>query len=192
MNELIFATNNIHKINEIKNILNLNFKIISLSELDFKEDIPETGKTLKENAYQKAKFISDKFNMNCFADDTGLEIEALNYRPGVYSARYAGENASYDENVEKVLNEMQNIKNRRASFRTVIALIINNYTHYFEGRIDGKITNLKMGNDGFGYDPIFIPDNYNQTFAEMELSLKNAISHRAIATQKLIEFLKNY
>ncbi|MEI6347372.1 MAG: RdgB/HAM1 family non-canonical purine NTP pyrophosphatase [Bacteroidota bacterium] len=188
--ELIFATNNIHKIDEIKPLLPIGINIISLDQLLFFEDIPETGNTLKENALQKARFIYNKFERNCFADDTGLEIDALSGRPGVYSARYAGEHCSFVDNVNKVLEEMKYENNRKARFRTVIALIYNDIEYFFEGVVEGEILLDYAGVVGFGYDPIFKPVNQLYSFAEMPLVEKNKISHRSIAAQKLVDFLK--
>ena len=189
--KLVFATNNVHKLNEIRNLAGSNFKIVSLSDMGWVDEIPETGKTIEDNASQKAFYIYEKYKFDCFADDTGLEIEALDKRPGVYSARYAGESCNFDDNMNKVLTELQGITNRKACFRTVISLVIQGKEVRFEGRVDGVILNEKQGEKGFGYDPIFQPDGYKQTFAEMPLELKNAISHRGLATQKLITFLKN-
>ncbi|NPA68827.1 MAG: non-canonical purine NTP diphosphatase [Chlorobi bacterium] len=189
--ELVFATNNKHKLEEVKKILNNKFKILSLNDINCFEEIPETQKTIKGNASQKAHYIYDKYKKNCFADDTGLEIEALNGEPGVYSARYAGENCSFEDNVKKVLQKLEGIKNRKARFKTVISLIINNKEYLFEGIINGTVIDKKRGKSGFGYDPIFLPDGFNKTFAEMLPEEKNKISHRALATQKLINFLEN-
>ncbi len=186
---IVFATNNQHKLQEIRNLASNRIKILSLREINCKENIPETGKTLEANALQKAQFVHNKYEMNCFADDTGLEIDALSGKPGVYSARYAGKEQDFEKNMNKVLYELKNIDNRQARFRTVIALILKNKTHYFKGIINGKITREKKGLSGFGYDPIFMPDGYDKTFAEMKLEQKNQISHRAIATRKLISFL---
>ncbi|HPS70917.1 MAG TPA: non-canonical purine NTP diphosphatase [Bacteroidales bacterium] len=187
--DLVFATNNKHKLEEISHIIGNQYKIISLKELGCFDDIPETENTLEGNALLKARFIHSRFHCNCFSDDTGLEIEALNGEPGVYSARYAGEQCSFEDNIVKVLQKMEGKKNRNALFRTVIALIINNTEFLFEGSIKGTIIENKKGISGFGYDPIFIPDGYSETFAEMGNDLKNQISHRAIATQKLTQFL---
>jgi len=189
--KLVFATNNAHKLNEIRNLAGSNFEIVSLSDMGWVDEIPETGKTIEDNASQKAFYIYEKYNIDCFADDTGLEIEALDKRPGVYSARYAGESCNFEDNMSKVLTELQGITNRKACFRTVISLVIQGKEVRFEGRVDGVILNEYRGNKGFGYDPIFQPNGYKQTFAEMPLELKNAISHRGLATQKLIAFLKN-
>lgn len=192
MKEIIFATNNQHKLKEIRDILQNNYKIISLKELGFTGEIPETGNTLKENASQKAHFIYKKYGINCFADDTGLEVEALNGAPGVYSARYAGNNASYQDNVNKLLRELNGNTNRKAIFKTVISLILDDKEYFFEGKVNGTITTEKYGNKGFGYDPVFLPDGYDKTFAEMPPELKNKISHRGKATGKLVEFLKTF
>ena len=189
--KLVFATNNAHKLNEIRNLAGSNFEIVSLSDMGWVDEIPETGKTIEDNASQKAFYIYEKYKFDCFADDTGLEIEALDKRPGVYSARYAGESCNFEDNMSKVLTELQGITNRKACFRTVISLVIQRKEIRFEGRVDGVILNEYRGNKGFGYDPIFQPNGYKQTFAEMPLELKNAISHRGLATQKLITFLKN-
>ena len=189
--KLVFATNNAHKLNEIRNLAGSNFEIVSLSDMGWVDEIPETGKTIEDNASQKAFYIYEKYKFDCFADDTGLEIEALDKRPGVYSARYAGESCNFEDNMSKVLTELQGITNRKTCFRTVISLVIQRKEIRFEGRVDGVILNEYRGNKGFGYDPIFQPNGYKQTFAEMPLELKNAISHRGLATQKLITFLKN-
>jgi XTP/dITP diphosphohydrolase len=190
MRKIVFATNNIHKLKEIRELLKGDFEIVSLKDIGFEGDIPETGNTLKENASQKSHYIYDRYGLNCFADDTGLEVEALNGSPGVYSARYAGENCSYDDNVNKLLKELGNEKNRKAAFKTVISLIFDDKEYFFEGKVDGVITKEKHGEGGFGYDPVFQPNGYNKTFAEMELEQKNKISHRGKATLKLVEFLK--
>lgn len=187
--ELVFATNNKHKLEEITHIIGDRYTIISLKELGCYNDIPETETTLEGNALLKARYIHSRYHCNCFADDTGLEIEALQGEPGVYSARYAGEHCSFEDNIVKVLQKMEGKTNRKALFRTVIALIIDNQEYLFEGCIKGSIIEDQKGISGFGYDPIFIPNGYTQTFAEMGDELKNRISHRAIATQKLIDFL---
>ena len=190
MKKLIFATNNSNKLKEIRKSI-LDLEIISLTDLNLNEDIPETGITLKENALQKAQFIHNKTGLNCFADDTGLEIEALNNRPGVYSARYAGENCSAADNMNKVLQELKEKHNRKATFKTVIALILDNSTYYFEGAVEGEILHQKTGDEGFGYDPLFKPKGFEHSFAQMGIDQKNKISHRGIAVKKLIEFLNN-
>ena len=190
MKELIFATNNPHKLREIQYLLGDNFKLISLKDLDFLEDIPETGDTLEKNASQKANFIYKLFNRDVFADDTGLEIDALKGKPGVHSARYAGQEKNSAANTKRVIYELKNVRNRKARFRTVISLIINGKEHSFEGIVEGIILKSQHGQKGFGYDPVFQPSGYSQTFAEMELKQKNLISHRAIAFKKLVGFLK--
>ena len=190
MRKIVFATNNKHKLIEIRGILVDDFEVLSLSDIGFYEDIPETGNTLAENASLKSHAIYDRYNIDCFSDDTGLEIEVLDGQPGVYSARYAGENASYDDNVNKVLSELKGHENRRAAFSTVISLILDGREFQFEGRVAGQITKDKHGYDGFGYDPVFQPDGYDITFAEMDGNTKNEISHRGKATEKLVAFLK--
>ena len=190
MRKIVFATNNQHKLSEIRSILGKDYKIVSLKELGFNEEIPETGDTLVKNASQKSHYIFDRYGVDCFSDDTGLEVEALNGEPGVYSARYAGENATYDDNVNKLLVELGDNDNRKAAFKTVISLILDGKEYFFEGRVDGQITKDKRGADGFGYDPVFLPDGYNQTFSEMSPELKNKISHRGKATAKLVDFLQ--
>lgn len=190
--ELIIATNNAHKVTEIKNGLPKHISVKSLKEVGITEEIPEEQDTLEGNALQKARYIYEKYQKNCFADDTGLEVEALDGAPGVYSARYAGENCSFEDNVLKILSEMQGKTNRHACFRTVIALIIDGKEYLFEGKVSGSITKEKLGNNGFGYDPVFLPDGYCITFAEMELEQKNNISHRGQAVVKLLKFLSDY
>jgi len=189
--ELVFATNNTHKIKEISPLITNSFRLLSLSDLNFFEDIPETQATLQGNASQKSHYIFDRYAINCFADDTGLEIEALNGEPGVYSARYAGEGCNFQDNIDKVLLKMQGITHRNARFRTVISLLLDGKEYFFEGFVNGKILTEKHGNDGFGYDPIFMPDNYTISFAEMTLEEKNKISHRGMAVRKLAAFLNN-
>ena len=188
--EIGFATHNQHKTEEVRAILGADYRILNLPELGC-PDIPETADTLKGNALQKAQYVADHYGRNCFADDTGLEVLALDGRPGVYSARYAGEGCSYQDNVLKLLGEMQDVTDRRACFKTVIALILNGKTYFFEGRVDGIILSEQRGTDGFGYDPVFLPDGYDQTFAEMSPATKNSISHRGRAIQQLAAFLKN-
>ncbi|MCL2290241.1 MAG: non-canonical purine NTP diphosphatase [Bacteroidetes bacterium] len=190
MVKLVFATNNAHKLSEVRAIAGARFSIISLQELGCFNEIPETGDTLTDNALQKAKYIHDRFHCNCFADDTGLEIEALAGRPGVYSARYAGEHCSSQDNIQKVLHELQDVANRKACFKTVIALILDGKNYFFEGAIEGEIIEDIKGSQGFGYDPIFKPLGYDKTFAEMTEAEKNSISHRALATKKLNDFLQ--
>lgn len=189
MESLIFATNNKHKIEEVKHILHDQFKIVSLKEIGFFEDIPETEPTLEGNASLKAWHIFNKYHANCFADDTGLEVEALNGEPGVFSARYAGEGHDFSLNVDKLLRNMAGLNKRTARFRTVISLINNGNEYFFEGIINGTIIEERKGINGFGYDPVFIPEGYNITMAEMPSELKNKISHRAIAMQKMADFL---
>ena len=188
MKKLVFATNNINKLKEIKFAIN-NFEVIGLKDLDVDEEIPETGNTLKANSLQKAKYIYDKTGLNCFADDTGLEIDYLNGRPGVYSSRYAGLHSSSEDNMKKVLDELGLQTNRKAKFRTVIALIYNGKEYFFEGQVEGEILKDRKGKDGFGYDPIFKPKDFNLSFAEMTIQQKNKISHRGIAVRKLINYL---
>lgn len=188
--KLVFATNNLHKLEEISRLLEGKHEIIPLAAIGCQDDIPEDHDTLEGNALQKARYIKDHFGYDCFADDTGLEIEALDNRPGVYSARYAGPAKDALENMKKVLAEMNGKENRKACFRTVIALILDGEEHLFEGRVDGEILTEQHGEAGFGYDPIFRPDGFQQSFAEMPMDEKNKISHRARATQKLCVFLK--
>jgi XTP/dITP diphosphohydrolase len=188
--ELIFATHNLHKAEEVRAILGSNYHIKSLHEIGC-PNIPETADTLKGNALQKAQYVFDHYHVNCFADDTGLEVEALDGRPGIYSARYAGEGCSYQDNVLKMLEEMRGVTNRKASFKTIIALILDGKQYFFEGRVDGEILTEQRGTDGFGYDPIFKPLGFRQTYAEMSTMSKNTISHRARAMQQLKEFLTN-
>jgi XTP/dITP diphosphohydrolase len=189
--ELVFATNNTHKIKEIRPLITNSFRLLSLSDLNFFEDIPETQATLQGNASQKSHYIFDRYAINCFADDTGLEIEALNGEPGVFSARYAGEGCNFQDNIDKVLLKMQGITHRNARFRTVISLLLDGKEYFFEGYVNGKILTEKHGNDGFGYDPIFMPDDYSISFAEMTLEEKNKISHRGMAVRKLAAFLNS-
>ncbi len=192
METLIIATHNKHKLQEIQGMLQGLFEVKGLTDIGCTDEIPETGTELQENAWQKASFVKEHFGYDCFADDTGLEVEALNGAPGVYSARYAGEHCSFDDNVEKMLREMEGKTNRKARFRTVIALIMNNETYYFEGIVDGEILTERHGSEGFGYDPIFRPEGYEKSFAELTLEEKNRISHRGRAVAKLIEFLKQH
>lgn len=187
--KLVFATNNSHKLQEISNIIGNDIDIVSLHDIECHEDIQETANTLEGNALLKARYIKEHYGYDCFADDTGLEVEALNNAPGIYSARYAGPEHDSEANMKKLLHEMEGFSNRKARFRTVIALIINENEYLFEGIVNGQITNEKLGSEGFGYDPIFIPDHYTQTFAEMGNDLKNTISHRAEAVKKLSSFL---
>ena len=191
MNELIFATNNKHKLTEIQSIVGSDFIIRSLANIGCTEDIAETASTLEGNALLKAEYVYTKYAMNCFADDTGLEVEALDGRPGVYSARYATDGHDFEANIDKVLSELEGISNRKARFRTVIALYLDGSVNYFEGIVNGEIIHERKGIKGFGYDPVFLPDGYELTFAEMPLSEKNKISHRARAVVKLVEYLKS-
>ncbi|MBN2614379.1 MAG: non-canonical purine NTP diphosphatase [Bacteroidales bacterium] len=192
MHKIIFATHNAHKLLELKNILSGLYEVVSLDEMGIKEDIPETGETLFENASIKSRYVKEKLQMDCFADDTGLEVDALNGAPGVYSARYAGETATYEQNVEKLLLELGDTNHRSARFKTVISLLLEGKEYFFEGTVEGKIIFERRGSDGFGYDPVFMPDGYNETFSEMTMELKNSISHRGRAVQKLVAFLKEY
>lgn len=187
--EIVIATNNKHKVEEIRSLVGDRIKIISLSELGCKEDIPETGETLEENARQKARYIWEKYGKDCFADDTGLMVEALDGKPGVYSARFAGEKCSFDDNIDLMLEMMEGKTNRKAYFSTVICLIEQGEEKLFEGSCPGSILTERYGRGGFGYDPIFVPDGYGESFAEMSLEEKNKISHRGKATDKLIKYL---
>ncbi len=189
MRTLVFATNNKHKLDEVRKITQGMVNIVSLADINCHDDIPETANTLEGNALQKARYIKDKFGFDCFADDTGLEVKALNNAPGVYSARYAGEGHDSQANMNKLLHEMEHIEAREARFRTVIALILGEKEYLFDGIINGFITKEKKGESGFGYDPIFMPNGHTQTFAELGNDIKNQISHRAIAVHKLAEFL---
>lgn len=188
--QITFATNNQHKLEEIQQILGQDFTIISLKDLPFDGDIPETQPDLEGNALQKAQFIHDRFEVDCFADDTGLEVEALDGAPGVISARYAGENVTYADNVNKLLAEMKGQTNRKARFRTIIGLMMDGKEYLFEGRVDGIILTTTRGEKGFGYDPVFQPIGFDKSFAEMDADEKNAISHRGMAVKKLCAFLK--
>ena len=191
MVELVFATNNLHKFEEIRNVTADTVKILPLNEIGCNEEIPETADTLEGNASQKSRYIFNKFGKNCFADDTGLEVESLNGKPGVYSARYAGPEHDPEKNIVKLIRELKNHSNRKAQFRTVISLILNGKEFFFEGIVKGKILLEKQGDNGFGYDPVFMPDGFDKSFAEMDLEEKNSISHRAKAMGTLIRFLKN-
>lgn len=188
--ELIFASNNRHKLEEIANKVGSQFSILNLKQAGCEGEIPETGTTLAENALQKAHWVYDKTGKNCFADDTGLEIDALSGAPGVYTARFAGENCTPEDNIQKTLRVMKGIENRRACFKTVIACIIDGKEHLFFGEVEGEIATEKQGDEGFGYDPIFIPKGYTKSFAQMPLDQKNTMSHRAKATEKFTNFLK--
>ncbi len=189
MHQLVFATNNAHKLRELGEILKGEFTLLSLNDVSCTDDIPETGDTLEANASQKSRYIWDRYQLDCFSDDTGLEIAALNNEPGVHSARYAGEGRNSEDNIEKVLSKLSGENNRKACFRCVISLIIRGNEYLFEGQVDGEILPERKGVSGFGYDPIFLPDGYTQSFAEMNADLKNSISHRGRAVQKLVRFL---
>ena len=186
----VFATNNIHKLREVTEIISDSFRIAGLSDIGCLEDIPETADTLEGNALLKARYVKDNYGYDCFADDTGLEVEALGGAPGVYSARYAGPAHDSQANMQKLLQQMKGLANRKARFRTVIAFIQGEKEYLFEGIIDGQITESPRGSNGFGYDPVFVPDGYTETFAELNETAKNAISHRAIAVQQLAGFLR--
>ena len=189
--KLVFATNNAHKLDEISAILGEKVELLSLKDIHCDIDIPETSDTLEGNAMLKAEYIYEHYGLDCFADDTGLEVEALNGEPGVYSARYAGgEGHNSEANMQKLLQNMQGVQNRKAQFRTVICLITNGKKHLFEGVVKGEIIKEKRGDSGFGYDPIFMPEGYDKTFAELGNETKNKISHRALAVEKLCRFLK--
>jgi XTP/dITP diphosphohydrolase len=189
--ELVFATANKNKVNEIQQLITSEIKLLSLTDISCTEDIPETTPTIEGNASQKAFYIFNNYGKNCFADDTGLEIEALDLRPGVMSARYAGDEKSADANMKKILEEMKGIPNRKARFKTVISLVINGQEKQFTGIVNGSIQTEKRGSQGFGYDPIFMPKGFNQSFAEMSLNEKNTISHRALAVKQLGEYLRS-
>lgn len=196
MKRIVFATNNQHKLQEIREILSPEFEIVSLKEIGCHEDIPETGNTLEENALQKARYVSERYHISCFADDTGLEVEALGGAPGVHSARYAeGTDHDSEANMTKLLRELEGKENRQARFRTVIALIElgedeTENVHLFEGIVEGHISTERQGTEGFGYDPIFVPEGYEKSFAALGETIKNHISHRARAVKKLAEYLK--
>lgn len=188
--KLVFATANQNKAKEIQNLIPDTIKVLSLQDINCTEEIPETQATIEGNASQKAFYVHEKYNVNCFADDTGLEIEALDGRPGVLSARYAGDAKDANANMDKVLAELSGVENRKARFKTVISLVIDNKEVLFEGIVNGRILQNKIGEKGFGYDPIFVPDGYDKTFAELSIEEKNLVSHRAIAVNKLITYLK--
>ncbi len=191
MKQIVFATNNKHKLDEVRAIVGMYFDVLSLSDIGCHEDIPETGDTFEENAIMKARYIKEKYGYDCFADDSGLEVTALNNAPGVFSARYAGEPSNSLRNIEKLMQNMQGIADRSARFRTCIALLYAGEEYIFEGCIEGSIIDTLRGENGFGYDPLFMPQGYDITFAEMSSDEKNKISHRAIATKRLVEFLTN-
>ena len=188
--ELVFATHNNHKVAEIKPLLPTVIKVCTLNEIGITDEIPETDDTIEGNALLKARFVYNKLNCDCFADDTGLEVDAINGEPGVYSARYAGEGKSANDNIEKLLGKLKGASNRSAKFKTVIAAIIDGKEYVFEGVVHGIISEIKMGEQGFGYDPVFVPDGYMISFAQMKLEEKNNISHRGLAVKKFAEFLK--
>lgn len=188
--KLVFATGNLNKAEEVRSMLPSGTELLTLKDLDLKEDIPETAPNLEGNAVLKAKYIVDRFGIDCFADDTGLEVYSLNNEPGVFSARYAGEQKNSEDNMNLLLSRLTNIEDRSARFRTVIALHLNSELHTFEGIVEGEIINEKRGDKGFGYDPIFVPEGFNKTFAEMSMEEKNKVSHRARAFSKMYEFLK--
>lgn len=187
--DLLFATSNKNKILEIKKVLPKEFNIKSLDDIGFCEEIPENENTIEGNAIFKANYIYKKYNLNVFADDTGLEVDSLNGKPGVHSARYAGISKNSTDNINKLLKKLKNKKNRKARFKTIIALILNSKTHTFEGVVEGIITKKPKGENGFGYDPVFIPSGYTKTFGELSIEEKNSISHRSLAMNKLIDFI---
>lgn len=186
---LVFATHNKNKLKEVQALLPKNITLLSLDDIGCFEDIPETADTIEGNAILKANYVKEHYNLDCFADDTGLEVEALNGEPGVYSARYAGENKDNDANINKVLEKLENEPNRNARFKTVIALNLNDHQLLFTGICEGSILKEKTGNHGFGYDPVFQPNDHEKSFAEMDLSEKSKLSHRGKALQKLLEYL---
>ena len=188
--KIIFATNNPNKLKEIQALMPTGIEIISLKDIGCTEDIPETGETIEANAFQKARYLKEQYGYDCFADDTGLEVEALNGAPGVYSARYAGKERSAEANMAKILDDLKEKENRKAQFRTAIALILNGKEQLFEGKVEGHISEAKQGEEGFGYDPIFLPENNSLSFAQMSLEEKGVISHRGRAVRKLVDFLK--
>lgn len=188
--KLVFASNNKNKIREIQLLVPSTIEIVSLEDIGCTEEIPETADTIEGNAILKANYVTEKYGFNCFADDSGLEVDALNGEPGVFSARYAGEPKDDDNNMNKLLSNLKDKTNRKANFKTVICLNLNGKQHLFTGIINGKIIDEKIGDNGFGYDPIFVADNYTKTFAELTIEEKSTISHRGIAVKQLIEFLK--
>ena len=190
MTEIIFATNNAHKLSEVQALLGDKFRLVTLRDCGITEDIPETADTLDGNASQKSHYLHDRVGRNCFADDTGLEVEALGGEPGVRSARYATDGHDFEANNRLLLKNLEGVTNRKARFRTVISLILDGEEHLFEGIVEGRIAESEAGCGGFGYDPLFLPDGYDCTFAEMSADEKNAISHRGRAVQKLVKFLK--
>lgn len=188
--KLVFATNNKHKLQEVRDIIGSGVEILSLADINCNDDIPETAETLDGNALIKARYIYEKYNVNCFADDTGLEVDALDGAPGIYSARYAGDGHDSEANMRKLLENLTGKNNRDAQFRTVIALIIDGEEKLFNGIVKGRITEEKRGDSGFGYDPIFVPEGYSESFAQMDSSTKNSISHRYRATKQLSDYLE--
>ena len=190
--KLVFATHNAHKVDEVRAILPASVELVGPAALGCHDEIPETGNTLRDNALQKVQYIHDRFGIDCFADDTGLEVEALDGAPGVYSARYAGEPADFAKNRAKLLSALAGISNRRAQFRTVVSLILNDKTYFFEGIVTGRIIAEERGVGGFGYDSVFVPDGYDKTFAELPAAVKNSISHRARAMEQLNNFLTQH
>lgn len=190
--KLVFATHNAHKVDEVRAILPASVELVGPAALGCHDEIPETGDTLRDNALQKVQYIHDRFGIDCFADDTGLEVEALDGAPGVYSARYAGEPADFAKNRAKLLAALTGISNRRAQFRTVVSLILNDKTYFFEGIVTGRIIAEERGVGGFGYDSVFVPDGYDKTFAELPAAVKNSISHRARAMEQLNNFLAQH
>ena len=191
MRTLVFATNNKHKLQEVSEMLDGIVEIKCLEEMGLSGEIPETANTLQGNALQKAQWVWERTHTDCFADDTGLEVEALDGAPGVYSARYAGEHCSFDDNIDKLLAALEGKTNRKADFRTVVCLMEGGEARYFEGRVDGVILTERYGKEGFGYDPVFMPDRFGVSFAEMPMEVKNKISHRGLAIAKLVEYLRN-
>ena len=191
--KLVFATHNAHKLDEVRDIVKDNFEIISLTDIGCFDDIEESGSTLEDNARIKARFVKEKYGYDCFGDDSGLEVDALNGAPGVYSARYAGGNGHDSEaNVKKLMHEMEGASDRKAHFRTVIVILLDGKEYQFDGRVDGTITSIPQGNEGFGYDPVFQPDGFDKTFAQLGMEVKSEISHRARAVKKLCKFLKSF
>lgn len=189
MKKIVFATNNLNKLQEVREILKDQYQVIGLKDLNFDQELAEDGDTFEKNALQKAKFIAEKFKIACFAEDAGLEVQALNQDPGVFSARYAGNQRSDKDNIALLLKNLEGVKNRKARFKAVIALVDGQNTLYFDGIVNGRISLAPIGSGGFGYDPVFIPDGYEDSFAQLGKDIKNSISHRAKAIKKLIDFL---
>lgn len=187
---ICFATNNQHKLIEVRSVLGSDFRVFSLDDIHCKEELPETGNTLEANAHQKAEYVFRRYHQTCFADDTGLEVEALNNAPGVYSARYAGPQRNSEDNIDLLLTNLAGKQNRKARFRTLICWVSEKETLYFEGKVEGEIIHERRGNSGFGYDSVFVPTGYTKSFAEMTMEEKNQLSHRTRAVEKLIAFLK--